>query len=147
MTEIKFRVWCNQSKRMFYQPILLKNQIGDYEVYVEKEDIEGDGYLLDCNLMQYTGVKDRIGKEIYEGDICEFIVGCSRKIYLEVSEDIKGALVAIEYKNLSYGFIPMYPELCHPDDKDWCSFWRDEEETLWDNEYFKVVGNIYQGLT
>jgi len=51
--EIKFRVWSKETKEMF-QPHAF---IGNYQ---ERDDIV---------LMQYTGLKDKSGKEIYEGDI------------------------------------------------------------------------------
>lgn len=48
MREIRFRCWNKNTKKM--TPSLL-----------EVKDIE---------LMQYTGLKDKNGKEIYEGDVC-----------------------------------------------------------------------------
>lgn len=57
MREIKFRIWRVKEKKL-YPP---------YSVY----DTEDDGYIPsgDAVIMQYTGLKDKNGKEIYEGDI------------------------------------------------------------------------------
>lgn len=72
MREIKFRAW-------------LQGRM----IYITTDDdyfIDGDGRLVkieqnengckyqgfedcECNLMQYTGLKDKDGREIYEGDI------------------------------------------------------------------------------
>lgn len=68
MREIKFRAWHHGGGdprvkgAMTYSrpfPVLFWKQIEDEEFAVE--------------LMQYTGLKDKNGKEIYEGDIVKFV--------------------------------------------------------------------------
>ena len=58
MREIKFRAW--QDDKMMYSD--------GCGVYDTKRFL--DKLYEDCNLMQFTGLKDKNGKEIYEGDIC-----------------------------------------------------------------------------
>ena len=55
MREIKFRFWQPFTKKMIYP----KNGEGTFNDLQEKED---------WKVMQYTGLKDKNGKEIYESD-------------------------------------------------------------------------------
>lgn len=70
MREIKFRVWYRTVYGFKMETPADNYQLG---VYLEPNDTV---------VMQYTGLKDRNGKEIYEGDIVAYWQGDVREEYL-----------------------------------------------------------------
>lgn len=72
MREIKFRAWDETIKAM------------DVHLGLITSNLYYDEVMKIKSLMQYTGLKDKTGREIYEGDIVEnkyrhkikFITGC-----------------------------------------------------------------------
>lgn len=67
MREIKFRVWSKHTKKMFDDGFYISQNsdlFQDDSLDYKSKDL--------YEVMQYTGLKDKNGTEIYEGDILKF---------------------------------------------------------------------------
>ncbi len=74
MREIKFRVW-DKSNKIMYE----KAMVGNFPdtvpvVWTDYECQEGWYHIepKECEVMQYTGLKDKNDMEVYEGDIIRY---------------------------------------------------------------------------
>ena len=121
MREIKFRAWVKEKKAIF--EVILIDYVSKKVTYI----VERTGHLLnirhdkfnDVELMQYTGLKDKDNKEIYEGDILFESFG--EKYYKVIFEN--GGFRAEfngDFEDHSFDFIDVVAQSC------------------------EVIGNIYE---
>ncbi len=135
MREIKFRAWNKRDKIMFvnvhnvYDACEWKTSTGECKDLF----VSSFGYLLDNDdfiVMQYTGMKDVDGKEIYEGD----------NIAVNHGDIIKEVVFGkIEYSTHCHG----------ADDIHHYTGWLTEDgfgfrQPLRNAHYYKIIGNVYE---
>jgi len=117
MREIKFRAWDERRNEMEYEGFSITAEGIAYYTGNYREEM--GGFKESDILMQYTGLKDKNGREIYEGDIFRF-------------EDGSG-LGVIFYSELLAAY------MWHPTDHD-----ETMSTLLPESEIMEVVGNIYE---
>jgi len=117
--EIKFRAWIDNELLSHEQLIDMDQETHAMYTIVTNEEKE-DG----VSLMQYTGLKDTNGKDIYEGDVVDYLG--------DIELVNSNVLRVIEYKNEEACFVARLPVGV------------EGEEAVYLNEHdFKVIGNIY----
>jgi uncharacterized phage protein (TIGR01671 family) len=112
MREIKFRAWLFLQKEMLYESLYGAEKFGG----------------RDCEIMQYTGLNDKNGKEIYEGDIVTCVGGYDTPegVY-DSCEDAR----FIQFSEETLQFVA-HCENCR------------ESLPLYEFDYEEIIGNIYE---
>lgn len=122
MREIKFRAWDTKKNHFDYEPLISRGKccfIDSFDNFEEHEE----GRMV---LQQYTGLKDKNGKEIHEGDFIKLPEFYETREATNETFTITGY---IEFKDGAWMFSD--------------SGFVYGEHTSYDGN-FEVVGNIYE---
>ena len=117
----KFRAWDGGSLSRMYQPEDV--MVGGGNIWINDEDFDAGEWIVnnDLELMQSTGLKDKDGQEIFEGDIVDY----------------KGRKAIIKWHGSYASFIYRFVDEL----KERVSEWHPLFLAYY---HFEIIGNIYE---
>ena len=125
MRTIKFRAW-HKKEKVMWKPRLI--EVGKEKIAVYSCPIEGNvpHYPKECELMQFTGLQDKNGKDIYCGDIVKLK---ENEYYFERSGEVIFEEGTFKIKNVE--------------------LWNDGTYNhysleILDTEFCEIIGNIHE---
>lgn len=117
----KFRAYDSGSLSRMYQPDEV--MVGNGDIWIIDEDSVAGEWIVnnDIHLMQSTGIKDKNGKEIFEGDIVDY----------------KGRKAIIKWHGSYASFIYRFVDEMQERVSEW-------EPLFLAYHHFEIIGNIYE---
>ncbi|UNQ40914.1 YopX family protein [Prescottella equi] len=110
--EIKFRLWLpdwdGETGKMFYRPLPLDPDFKSFGLALDDNQATSFDTEFSGEVMQYTGLKDKNGVEIYEGDVMktDYFLHDDKTFCVIYIERI-GAFNAIDNHDDGYGLSDM----------------------------------------
>ena len=121
MREIKFRAWDKENKKMMkVSSLSLENK----EIAVRENGTYHFFRMQNLELMQYTGLTDKNGTEIYEGDIIKYKFPYDRRLIHISPVKFLETETSFGIKDRYGNEIPLY--------------------RITTGNFFEVIGNIYE---
>jgi uncharacterized phage protein (TIGR01671 family) len=123
--QIKFRAW--DGNRMVTEPGYIQVHTDkDFHVFIEEEGQWENEYI---HLMQFTGLQDKAGRDIYEGDVVK---------------DRFGRIMQVQWWNFRLCWVAISEtNFHHADLYDWVDFDYEKEEKS-STARVEVIGNVYE---
>ena len=156
MREIKFRAWDGEKMHYDTVPFAIRPDgimcIGSKGYNETQFNVETNIDCIAKAVMQYTGLRDKNGKEIWEGDIVRKVIwGYKAKREIEDFDE----WLQIE-RVITYEIDGEYISYYYDDGRDvvtmerFPTYWLKNEsfgwegEDLWDPEYCEVIGSVHE---
>ena len=102
MKELKIKAWLKKEKKMV--SIIGIDFNYEYIRYTEDDNLFNSDYKVaefkDIELLQFTGLKDNGGQELYEADVIKFNDGID-DIYGLISYDDEDGTYRVSYENIT----------------------------------------------